>query len=147
MLLEEELSPLLLKRAIVKVDDSLDLCLSPIKKNCSTQEVRGPACYFESQKDQLFSSSSTFQDGKVIGCVTPAVETGLGSDHSPSGCLPSCPDSSSVQTASGFLPSGNLLPVPGSSFRTSGLSLGVLPLGSGRLCIDSLHLIHSNLAS
>ena len=47
----------------------------------------------------------------------------------------------------GFFPSGNLLPVPGSSFRTSGLSLGVLPLGSGRLCIDSLHLIHSNLAS
>ena len=40
-----------------------------------TQEVRGPAYDFESQKDQLFSSSSTFQDGNIIGCVTPAVET------------------------------------------------------------------------
>ena len=102
------------------------------------KKVRGSSSYFASQKDQLFSSPSTFQDGNVSGCVTPTIESRLGSYHRPSGCLPACPDSSTLQTSSGLLLSGKVLPVSGSSFRPSRLPLGVLSVDSRRRCLSQI---------
>ena len=103
---------------------------------CNTQEVRGPACNFESQEDQLFSSSSTFQDGNVGSCVAPALQGGLGGDDRPSGCLSACPDSSPVQIPARVLSTRGMLPVSGSTVRSSRLPVGVLEIDSRRHCLS-----------
>ena len=52
LLLDEEITSPLLMRAIVKIDDSLDLCLSPIF--VVSKRSGGLRVILESQKDQLF---------------------------------------------------------------------------------------------
>ena len=99
------------------------------------QKLRGSSCYFEPQTNQSVHSCSTLQDGNTF-CHSPTdLNSRLGCDNRPEGCLPACSCTSGFAPPSGVLISEPDVFVPGLAVRTEGLALGIHQVGGYGDCI------------
>ena len=117
-----EIQELVLKKAIVQVDDFLLLCFLPI---FVIPKKTGSLCDFESEENQCFHFGTTLPNGNTQCHSTESAPSRLGSLDRFEGRLPSRAGTPSVQETAGFQIPRQDLCVQGLAFRPKTLSVGL----------------------